>query len=523
MSGTKKANLWERHSLGVVFVALLAGSALLIYAHRITPYYPADSYFYLSKARNLVQGKGLTVNWNDGYDNKYFPGYSVLVGIADMLSPGSLQPWFPLQLLCLWVSVLLTFYLFKESGIDALLAATTAGALSLHFVVQKWSAVPSAEPTALVFILLSVLLFRKSMFYRERCDTGEAGRGRWSQLLVWVYGLGSFLLAGIAFATRVEAGYLWVIGIIYFWYFRKWRSFPAPGLLICGVILFFVPLLIWLLSQPRSEGSASLLYIQEFFAHLSLRETGKNFMRYLLSPFLSKRFISSSPMAQFLIYLLNVVGIVSILFGLRGVMGRRLQFVALISVGYMALHSFWYYSYERFMYLISPLLCLLLMSTCRAFVDGGFRGITRSSSQKQALFLIVAMGIFIVQGHYSMLHIKDHSAHLVLPDMDYREVASRADEFAGKDGSVLSQWGSPLAYYIRRPVFIDTDDKFYYRQMFSKDRTLEFLRKHNVRVLIIRQTLFDWMLTHNIPLNMSSLFKPIKESKHYRLIYVEPE
>ncbi len=336
MVSVKKSHQQDSY-IAIALVALVAATALLIYAHSITHYYPADSYFYLSKARNLIEGKGLTVNWNDGVDRKYFPGYSVVVGLVDFLSVGSVPPWFPLHILFLWASALLAFNVFKNAGIDSLISSSAVALFILHFPVMKWSAVPSAEPFALTAILASVWFFQS--YLKSKQVAFSEDRHECTSRAALLYWLGACAAAGIAFATRAESIFLCLIAFAYIVMFKQRRHLPSPLMLIAGATLFVLPLLVWIVGY-RGEGSVvSLSYFREFFAHLDLNDSIRSFTFYILSPLLTKNVYPQFVLFQLVIYIANSTAIVSTFWCMRGMAGRKFVFIALPSTCFFSAPS----------------------------------------------------------------------------------------------------------------------------------------------------------------------------------------
>ena len=506
----------NQNSMALVLVPLIAATLLLMFGHLATPSYPSDSYFYLSKARSLVAGKGLTVNWNDGHDAKYFPGYSILVGLVDLIIPGDAQPWFALHVLLLWAGVLMSYHIFRRIEEDSLIAAAAAGLFSLHFVVIKWSVVPSAEPLALVFALLAVILFIE---YLDAVSSTETVGASLRQKRVMLYFFGACLAAGCGFATRFEARYLWLVALIYIIFFKQRNRLPRARYIIAGLFIFMLPFLIWIIWNKSPNGFLSLRYVPEFLGNVSFEAFFNNISKYIVMLYLTKTVVPQNLFFNNIIFLTDIAAVVSLFWCLRGFEGKRYTFSAIIVFGYLILHSFWYYAYERFVFLITPLLCLLLVRFFALFIKG--MGVEKHVAGTAKMIVFVALTILLSTSlaHYSWLHIKDHAKHLVVPGMDYKEVAAKAELLAGESGAILSQWGSPLAYFIRKPVFIDTEDGYYYKQMFKWNETAQFIRENNVRVFIIRPPIEEWMYTHEIPYQSQTQFR-IAEQKEYYVILI---
>lgn len=480
-----------RSLYAILVVASLLGSCVILYHSTHTPTYTIDSYFYLSKAKQLADGHGLRTTWNDGVDAKYFPGYSVFLALPFLIGAS----YVPLQIISYLLCVIVLFAITRELELESAEQTLATTAFVANPIVIKWFALPMAEGVALALSLLSVLLFLR--FARTKA----------SAFLVAACAVG-----GVAVITRLEA--LFLLGVFAAIILPK-RNEVSRLSLFAGIALFLLPLAVYWV-RIRFLGLAAPAYLGEF-RHTFLRfPFAKNLAYNLWVPFgfmhspaelLGRNGARSVAALAGAIWIVlgEFVFIAGLLYSLFGRLGRKVKAISLLFLAYAILHAFWYYRYERFMLFAIPLAAVVWAISLRAifaFLLGkeGHRRIPMA-----AQILIAATGVYF-GNHYSSLHSMELQQDT--SGLQFQHIAEAVNALDGDSRSpVLTDLGPHLAYYLDAHTYMDSGHGNYWQRAFPLGNTLEEIEKRGIRFIVTNEDLASWLKKHKIPSEESQRFK----------------
>lgn len=480
-AGSLAAPSTNNKILWTIFLLSVLGGGLLIFYHASrTPTYTIDSYFYLSKARQLVAGHGLTTSWNDGLDPKYFPGYSLALAAAYALGGSFIH----LQIIAYVLSAVLLVAVLRELRTDAIGQILAATALAVNPITLKWFSLPMAEGVALALSLASVLML-----------LGFSRTGRLALLI------SACLLGGIATVTRVEALFLlFVFALILY----PNRHTIRKAVLAGGLLLFFLPLLAYLARLSFSAGGGPA-YAREFWWTMARFSILKNFLYNVWVPFglmykTPPATLGGIPHAVVLsaaaIWLL--VGQVLFLGGLSVALLTRKNTAAraagLLFLAYAVLHALWYYRYERFMLLALPLAALIWAWSCSN--AAGLAG------QKAMRRLVPGMQVLLVAAGLSLGHVYS-TAHSQLLQQDagrlqFPKIATAVNKLNANATAVLTDLGPHLAYYLDAHSYMDDNHGNYWHRAFPPEQTASELNRLGIGFVVTRRGFDQWMTEHYI-------------------------
>lgn len=326
--------------MAMILAFFAARGVLLIFVHGpATPALPADAYFYLSKAENLIAGRGLTTYWNDGLDRKFFPMNSVVLAPFSLLKAA-----FPAY----WVIASSLYYLLTAAVLWKLVRRIEPS-IPVGFValllwlanpnVLLWHSVPYAEGLATLLLWGSVLIALPD----------------WRTCHPVRFAMAS-LLAGCALAARAEAAFIAaVVAVELIVSVRRggFAAIPWPRLALGGA-LFLLPLTIWLLSLPPTADSSRISYLGEFQQRFAWQQithnlnvlAGSLLYETNLRPEAPWRIITMVAGSRFFPVLIGVA--------LAGGLGSKGRWLVLTLAAYLLSHALWHYAYGRFNLLVLP-------------------------------------------------------------------------------------------------------------------------------------------------------------------------
>lgn len=481
--------------LSLVLALSLVLGAFLVYHHAAsTPTYTIDSYFYLSKAKQLASGHGLRTTWNDGVDAKYFPGYSIFLAMPFLIG-GS---YVTLQMAAYILCVLFVFCIAKELEFDPVERALAATAFAANPIVIKWLSLPMAEGVALALSLLSVILFLRFV------------RTQTYPLL-----FAACMVGGIATVTRIEA--LFLLPVFGTLAFRDRKTLPWLPLLAAAVI-FVLPLLVYWV-KLRTTAHQGPAYLEEF-RHTFLRfDLVKNFLYNVWVPF----GFMHRPWGSFGVAMLVPVAMVAgavwialgelvfiggLVYSIPGRLGSRVRAAALLFLAYALLHSLWYYRYERFMLMSLPLAALVWAAATRAAFSSLDAKKTTSWLLILAQVAIAASGMYW-GNQYSVRHkvaLQQDTSRL-----QFHKIADAVNMLNSElRSAVLTDLGPHLAYYLDAHTYLDTDHGNYWRRAFPPESTLEEMSNLGIGFVVTQESFEEWLEEHKIPLEAQHRFKQIE-------------
>jgi hypothetical protein len=503
---TRRTN---RLLLIVLALALIAGTGLITYHATGTPTHTIDSYFYLSKAKQLAAGEGLTTTWNNGIDAKYFPGYSVILAPSFLF----VDSYVPVQVLCYLLCAALLYLVAREMEFPLAERMLAVIAFAVNPIVIKWLSVPMAEGAATALCLLSACLFLRA-----------ARQGSLGAMYL------ACLVGGGAVLVRAESLFLLaVFGLVVLADKKSftWRGGGAAPL-VAGLALLAAPLAAYMIQLRVRAGEASA-YIGEFedtFLHFDIIT---NIAYNVWVPFgLMHKAIFSPDLAgspgfggaalttglagAAWLLLGGLVFAAGLALSVTGRLGGGSRAAGLLFIAYAVVHALWYYRYERFMLMAVPLAALVWAGAARRILGrigsgtgSGGAGLRRISALM--LLLFAAAGLFL--GHRFSVH---HRVELQKDTawLEFQDIANVVNTLnEGSRSAILTDLGPHLAYYIDAHTYLDSGHGNYWQRAFAPDRTLEEIKASGIGLIVTTSTFDEWIDEHKIPVDAKKVFEPL--------------
>ncbi|MBI5118776.1 hypothetical protein HZA56_20085 [Candidatus Poribacteria bacterium] len=525
----------------VLALGSILGILLILHHAAHTPTYTIDSYFYLSKAKELAEGHGLRTSWNDGLDTKYFPGYSIFLAIPFM----SGLSYISLQMISYLLCVLFMLRVAAALDFDWPAQALAATAFAINPIVIKWFSLPMAEGVALALSLLSVNL-----------------AFRFKQAGGYSYLFAASAVGGMAVLTRIEALFLLAVFAAIFFPARKSLSWLH---LLIGVVVFLLPLFAYWASLAVAANQ-SPAYLGEFRGTFLRVGLIKNFIYNVWVPFgFMHRPVKSlqeiefmSPMAIMGAVWLLVGGVIfleGLFCATLGWLGQRARGLGFLFLAYASLHSLWYYRYERFMLMAVPLAAIVWVEQLRALalltVRKGVGPANPLSSENRGhdatpekwghdatpekwghdaapekwghdatpekwghdaascphfsgvALMLLAQALLAAGGlYFGNLYGARHAQALQEDTawLSFSDIAQSVNALnSASHAPVLTDLGPHLAYYVDAHTYLDTEHGNYWHRAFPPERTLEEMNGLGVRFVVTRKRLDKWLEEHHIP------------------------
>jgi hypothetical protein len=487
----------------IIFLASFGiGSFLIIYQGLTSPIYTIDSYYYLDKAKSLSRGQGLTVSWNDGTDNKFLPGYSVL--LVPFIFLGTNKSWILLQIILYFLFTWIIIAVGQKLGLKKNEGYFVGSLFLSHPIIIKWFSLPMAEGAALFWCWLAVWCLFKY------CSTSRS------------YFMGSgFLAIGIAIITRMEACYLLVI-IWVIWLNQQMKGKRPPlSPLLWGSALAAIPLALWIINIWAEQGGLHLQYLTEFSQTLTGESAiiWNRFLYYLSGSFElvgGERFfidlqkLNSSGATPLLVLpylwkaycnLLVFIFHVGLIIAFSGVLKdkglRYSQALTLILVGYFFLHSFWYYTYERFLILVLPLSIIIFFWAIKFLFTRG--NMIWSPKEATRIHLILLQMILVVLNFYLAFYsteiqkaaLSDDAANIARID----RLGARLNRIVSSSLPIIHPLGPYLAYYLKGHSFFLHEMPHFYRPINPRETMLTT----KIGYILSPVPLTKWLRENGIP------------------------
>ncbi len=484
----------QRSALALVTIlTCLVGAMVIIEQAGQTATYTIDSYFYLSKAKQIANGDGPTTSWNDGIDSKYLPGYSYILSVCYLLG----KPFVFMNVALYVVCALSLFAVARECDLQSGTYLGCAAFLASPVVI-KWFSLPMAESAALALSLISLVCFMRYVL-----------TGRYASLFL------AGAAAGFAIVTRVESAFLFPIFFLLI--FTNRAHAKALPLLAGAVLAALPPLLYWI--WLRANAGESPAYFEEFRSTVLRTDVFANFAYNVWVPFGFMHWPIRSVEAAAQEAATIVAGVAwlsvgqliflgGLLFSLFGKLGAKIRAVSLLFLAYAFLHSFWYYRYERFMLMAVPLAAIIWAAAVGAALE-----IIPISKQKR-LWLMAAIQVLIaISGIYlGQFFSSRHIAELQKDTgwIPFHHVASVVNSLNRPARSpVLTDLGPHLAYHIESHTYLDTQHGNYWRRAFQPEETLENLNMLGIRFVVTKRSFSEWLKEHDIPSDKYGRFRNV--------------
>lgn len=386
-----------------------------------------DSYYYFDAAANVARRGVPAIDWPQGPSNKYFPGYGVALGVWSALTGA--DPWVAWRGLqvALFVAIApAAVGVFRRMGFAPWVAVLTGALLATNPVLQRWSGVPFSEPLCLLLLLMQVMVASTPQWRGRRVADSWPG----------VVAMG--LLGGAAAATRVEALVLqaplfavaWRVGGV-----RAW------GRLSLAAALVVMPLGAWL---AAFSGGRAPHYLNEGGAYFVFAEYFNSFWNMLAN---TVRYFQLQAGAMWLhvgYWATWHTFLVALFIAVRGVLGPGPRAWAGVLLGYFLLHAFWYYSSDRYVIVVLP----LVYGTLAVGVHWLFEQTphaTPLASRGNALLMAALLSYQAIAQGGSRFVLDDHVASINTSrsDADHQQIAAALPA----DATVLTDMGPELALW----------------------------------------------------------------------------
>ena len=175
---------------------------------------------------------------------------------------------------------------------------------------------------------------------------------------------------------------------------------------------------------------------------------------------------------------------------MRGYAGRTLATVAWLLFGYFVLHSFWYYSSERFNMLALPAAIAVFTLGLgyladRTRSDGSLRGLAGPA------FAVVVALFSWNQLTYSRLSIHDHQKALGRDAGRMREMAALANQ---SPTEAWSEGGIEFSYHFKGHTYMDFDQAYFVKR--TQPSASRYFAERNVEWIVTRDTPGQWFARH---------------------------
>jgi hypothetical protein len=426
-------------------LCVAAGALLVASLGARTEVFTIDSYYYLAKARSLMEGLGLSVPWNDGVDRMFFWGYSLALSV-----PVTLFGEAGFIYLAAALHAFTGYSVARLVRLLPLSPAARTGVVALvmtNAIALWWATVPMSE---VLLVALATRAALHGLSFREGARGGA------------LHALAAALFGGLALFTRAE-GVLCGVALLILCGPRLLRErrvalFVLCALLFCGPELVHVSYL----RAHALAGKAASNYLEVIKAHLHdihfleatwahLRAPFWTIFRLDTEPWLYARhfpqWLTSAQSALSFVYL------AALFFALVSGLVRRgfAFFCAAGIVLYACLHAFWFYNYERFDYLAVPAAALVL-----AWAADRASLVAPARLRTAALCLFFGLAAAI-SGAYGTRVSQMHAERLKMHQQgrDYRALGKAASAANPKGRPIVTDLGPYLAWYVNGHAFFD--------------------------------------------------------------------
>lgn len=468
-----------------IAVALACGS-IFFEAHRYTSF-PVDAYYYMDMAQRLMRHGTLSVRFEQGVPVHFFPGYPILLGALSLGFPSNLWP--DVQAILIIAIAVMFGRILVRGGMSLAASCASVALLASNPILLKWAAVPYSELAAIMWSLAAITVFPIAMDGSLR-----AGRWRW---------FASGLFTGMAILTRPETAML-VVALPAFGIFfgRKTQpselapaEFRAPRVpifpLLTYLLLSFLPVGVYMMFNLLSKQPA-LAYAGE------LQNEAPGFSRAFGMFMVQLNKLFHQPNVSHPNNAVNLVSIleqfvfeVTLLVALRGYAGRRTCFGAWMFLAYLAAHSLWYYSSERFNVLAIPLATALLVRGIEWLVTRQ-PGITLARKGGTEIFGGLVLILCTVHFLMSRPIIADHQFALEQNEGRPEQLAQIANE---APGIAWTETGPPFAYVFKGRTYFDSDNPYFYRRTVTDPGA--YFKQNHVTWIVSRRTSEEWLTEHS--------------------------
>lgn len=425
-------------------VAVAAGLAAIVGGQRALTTHLVDSYYYFEAARSILDHGTPTIGWEQGPENKYFPGYAAVLAVASFASGAAPEAvWGPLQLVLYLALALLAVALFRQWGCPPAMAIAASALMAGNVVLVRWCAVAMSDLLAVVCLVAQAVLLGA-----PRAVEGDAPRlallpriARGARAREAVRLAAFVALAGVGVATRIEAAFFQP-ALLLFDRARARRLWMRPVALALWALVGLGPIVAWAAWLRRAgaplhyvgEGAEFLSAVGVWHALATLMSTAVRLRHWAFD---------GPPLATFLaLRLLDALWLAILVAAPTGALGPRARRCWLLLWSYWLAHALWYYQSERYNIFVVPLVAILLVDGTRWYVGLWSRRADAPADaaphdddappsrppRRHVPFALVLAAIVLVQTQ-ARIAVDDHSKNInasAVPDATWKALADVA-------------------------------------------------------------------------------------------------
>lgn len=458
--GSSKAT---RTAAAVLFAASVAVAFAMVWrAQGLLARQLIDSYYYFEAANNFLRDGAPSIDWPQGPENKFFPGYPALLALWSLLCRSSPEAcWGGLNLLLLPLAAAGSAALLRRMNQPLEFALIGGAFVAANPTFQRWCALPYSEPAALALLLAQALVLSRA--------TLPAG------------GVAAFaLLGGLACACRVEA--LVLQPVLLLWdraaHRHLWGRWPR---LAVGAALGAAPLAIWV-GWLMARGKW-LHYAGEGAQYFEAAAWFLSVIHSMSTAAVIAEVGDHPATSYFLTKVLEYGFAFGLLLAPAGVLGREARAAWGILLGYWALHGFWYYATERYNMVVLPLIALLLV---RAFAwYAGQLAPARPVLRSRVFWALAAVPVAFSCAGFYLLRNNAARVNENIGEDEYRAAAlmMESDEHA-----ILSDMSADFAYFQQKTAWSLEDTKGFFAGVGrDADAVARFAAANDVGWVVLRK------------------------------------
>lgn len=498
-----------------IFVSLLAMAATLYvfgacaeivsWKARVMP---LDSYFYQSMAANIQEWKGPRVDWPQGPNNKYFPGFAYWWAL---FLPRHAHPDLAIRSYALAQTVLLLLLMLALTSLGrivwrdwpvALAFAAIAGSAP---VVLKWGAFPMTELMAGVCTTAcaaaALFLLRKPARGGSALLPGATGERCRGTRLVALACLTFFGTVGLF--TRLETAY--VLGLLVLWLLRRkeirWTG--AAGIFLAAAL----PLALWQLWITRTFHEANA-YIAEGTQSFQF-SSWFNLVLFQYSHFIRVPNVEGPVIVvNYFMVFPSLLFMVLLVVSLRGYLGSVSGFSAWLVLGYWLLHALWYYRSERYNGIVLCFGFLFFMEGLGWLYHRRLRWRARGGTAALAVLCLLHVPPFVRHGMDNMeatIIAINRDQPVLPPNQGAIRTALGGNAHPPAGGAVfLSNLSLPETRRLPGPVWMEKPD--YVSAPYIAGKAREFMRAHAITHLALKPPVEEWLRINGQGLQLRPLY-----------------
>lgn len=422
----------------VLVAALAAALGNIVAGQGALERHMRDVYYYFEAADNVRRFGLPRIDWPQGPDDKFFPGYGVALGLWSAAT--GTDPWVAwrsLQVALVVVIAGLAVAFYRQLGLPGWRAVAVAALMASNPALQRWAAVPYSEPLCLALLLAGGVVALTPQW------RGRALAGSWGGAAA----IG--VLGGLAAATRIEGLVLQAPLLLAAWHVGGLRAWPRLAL---AAALIVAPLGAWLLAFAGNDALPH--YVVEAGTFFNASATFNKFWTTIANSVRYFQLQTGQLWTHLGYWVAWHLYIMAIIVGLRGVLGPRPAAWTWTLLGYCLLHGLWHYESDRYVVVILPLVYAVLWAGAEWLVARATPG--GPLAPRAAVLLAAAITFQVAVHGASRFVIDDHVAAInsSRSDADHATIAAMLPEQA----LVLTDLGPELALWHDGPTwFVPTD------------------------------------------------------------------